>query len=90
MAYTNITMNSSLLRLIVFGLLMATTGCATKPESAALEKKEQPASSQLAEAPLGSRIRKRSNIAPTGGTHREDIEAQRVQAGAQAVGTANK
>lgn len=71
------------------GLTLAMAGCATKPESAALEPKEQKDSSQLAEAPLGSRIRKRTNIAPTGGTNREDLEAQRAQAGARAVGAGN-
>lgn len=80
-------MSSSLLRVVAVGLLASTLGCATKPESAALERKEQPASGQLAEAPLGSRIRKRNNVSPTGGTNREDIESQRVQAAAQAVGT---
>ncbi len=79
-------MNSLLLRTMAVGLLVATMGCATKSDSAATEKKEQPAGGQVAEAPLGSRIRKRTNVAPTGGTNREDIEQQRTQAAAQAVG----
>ncbi|HEY1110625.1 MAG TPA: hypothetical protein VGE76_18385 [Opitutaceae bacterium] len=79
-------MKSLCVRAMAAGLLVAMTGCVTKSESAALERKEQQASGPLAEAPLGSRIRKRTNIAPTGGTTREDIEQQRAQAGAQAVG----
>ncbi len=61
-------------------------GCAARTE-----EKPDPATGQsrTAEAPLGSRIKRKSDIAPVLGATREDLEATKLQQGAIAVGIAN-
>lgn len=61
-------------------------GCAGTPESAGLER-EAPAP-RMADAPLGSRVKRPTNIAPTSGGTRNDVEQARVQSGAIATGMA--
>ena len=56
-------------------------GCASQTKTA---EKEDP--NVLVEAPLGSRIKKKSNAAPLSGATREDIENARVMQGAQQTG----
>ncbi len=63
------------------------SGCASQ-SSAALDRKEKEA--PLAEAPLGSRIKKRNNSAPVSGTHRENLEQARAQAGAVSSAIVNR
>lgn len=71
------------LSLIVAAASLAMTGCATTAKTDEQKNKDQ----RLAqEAPLGSRIRKKSNVAPVLGATRDDIERARVQQGAVATG----
>jgi hypothetical protein len=72
-------------RLLIIVALAAASGCVSQPESVALAEPADVA----AEAPLGSRIKKRSAIAPTSGVSREDIEQSRVQANAIRTGIVN-
>lgn len=80
-------------RFIVFGILGASlaagvSGCVSQPGSRALERGKEPVAA--AEAPLGSRIKKRSSIAPVQGATRNDVEQARVQAGAAQTGAFNR
>jgi hypothetical protein len=62
-------------------------GCATATESA---KKEAPDNAVAAtEAPLGSRIKRKTTVNPINSSNREMIEQQRVQQGAIATGMVN-
>jgi hypothetical protein len=80
-------MNSRILAgLAVVAASFMGSGC-TSQSSAVLDRKEKEA--PLAEAPLGSRIKKRNNAAPISGTHREDLEQSRAQAGIVATGIVN-
>ena len=63
------------------------TGCATKTETT--EQKED-SSRVAAEAPLGSRIKKRTNVAPVTGATRQDIENAKVQQGIHQAGVVNR
>lgn len=64
----------------------AVTGCTTRDKTAGKEK-EEPA--ELTEAPLGSRIKRKSTVNPVDSATREMIEQQRVQQGAIEVGKVN-
>lgn len=64
----------------------AMTGCITGDQTAAKEKKEPAA---LSEAPLGSRIKRKTTTSPTTSSTREQLEQQRAQQGAIAAGMVN-
>jgi len=70
------------LLLLAVGCVMA--GCTTRDKTAA---QEQPA--ELAEAPLGSRIKRKTTVNPVDSATREMIEQQRVQQGAIEAGMVN-
>ncbi len=70
--------------LLAAGCVM--TGCTTRDKTAAQEP-EEPAG--LAEAPLGSRIKRKSTVNPIDSATREMIEQQRVQQGVMEVGKVN-
>lgn len=72
---------------VAAAVLVIGSGCASQ-SSAALDRKEKEA--PLAEAPLGSRIKKRNNTAPISGAHREDLEQSRAQAGAVSSAIVNR
>lgn len=55
------------------------TSCASPDKSAGKEDKEKPTA--MTEAPLGSRIKRKSTINPVSGATREQIEQQRVMQG---------
>ena len=59
-------------------------GCATRTTAA--EDKVTGESEVVQEAPLGSRIRKRTKIAPVSEATRQDVENARVQQGMQQTG----
>lgn len=64
-------------------LALSAAGCASTSETSADKKSDQ---RLVQEAPLGSRIRKRTNVTPVLGASREDIERARVQQGAIQTG----
>lgn len=68
--------------------MIGLAGCAADAGSAALGRDAQV--SAAGEPPLGSRIRKKSGVAPLAGATREDVEQARVQAGAAQVGEFNR
>lgn len=70
------------------GLAAAVTGCVSASASPALERGKEPVAA--ADAPLGSRIKKRSSLAPVQGGTRNDVEQARVQAGAAQTGAFNR
>lgn len=72
---------TALLALLALIGSAALTGCATNTTKETAQE-NQP----VEEAPLGSRIKRRTNINPTAGVSREDIENGRVQDAARAVG----
>ncbi len=76
------------LTLSVSLLCLGLCGCATSRT----EEEATPSSDRLAtvEAPLGSRIKRKSDIAPRIGANREDIEQTKVRQGAIQVGVANE
>ena len=78
-------MSQPLPRTLLVVALAGATGCATQSQSAAFA---EPAN-VTAEVPLGSRIKKKSPIAPTSGVQREEIEQTRAQAGAIRAGIVN-
>lgn len=57
-------------------------GCASRTQ----KPEEGDAKQVVQEAPLGSRIRKKSNVSPVSGATRDDIERQRIQQGAIETG----
>lgn len=63
------------------------TGCVSKTETA---EPDEGRSKVAGEAPLGSRIKKRTNVAPVSGATRQDIDNARVQQGIQQAGTVNR
>jgi hypothetical protein len=81
-------MNTHFLRGALLLLTLGMVGCATKADSAAIDRK--PPQQAEAEAPLGSRIRKRNAAAPVSGALRETIEQGRVQQNAIDTGAANR
>lgn len=75
----------SLQWLLIVSLGLA--GCASRTESA---KKKAPDDSVAAtEAPLGSRIKRKTTVNPIDSATREMIEQQRVQQGVMEVGKVN-
>ncbi|HEY0864578.1 MAG TPA: hypothetical protein VGD97_10780 [Lacunisphaera sp.] len=70
------------LLLLAVGCVMA--GCTTRDKTAA---QEEPA--ELTEAPLGSRIKRKSTVNPIDSATREMIEQQRVQQGVMEAGKVN-
>lgn len=64
----------------------AMTGCTTRDNTAGKDKEESVA---LTEAPLGSRIKRKSTVNPIDSATREMIEQQRVQQGVMEVGKVN-
>lgn len=64
----------------------AMTGCTTRDKTDGKEK-EEPAA--LTEAPLGSRIKRKTTVNPITSSTREMIEQQRVQQGAIEAGMVN-
>lgn len=64
----------------------AVAGCTSRDKTAAKEKPEPTA---LSEAPLGSRIKRKSTVNPIDSAAREMIEQQRVQQGAIEAGMVN-
>lgn len=72
----------SLLMLLAVSCVL--TSCASPDKSAGKEEKEEPTA--MTEAPLGSRIRKRTKIAPVSEATRQDVENARVQQGMQQTG----
>jgi len=62
------------------------TGCTTRDKTAAKEQ-EEPAA--LTEAPLGSRIKRKSTASPITSSTREQLEQQRAQQGAISAGMVN-
>ena len=75
---------STILAILITSIL---TGCASKPEKV---EQEEEGSKVAVEAPLGSRIKKRSNVAPVSGATRQDIDNARVQQGIQQTGAVNR
>lgn len=73
------------LQILAFAAVAAFSGsgCATSTEKIDDKKNEQ---KLVQDAPLGSRIRKKSSIPPVSGATRDDIERQRVQQGAIETG----
>jgi hypothetical protein len=59
-------------------------GCATTTDPAFASADAKPA-----QAPLGSRIKRATNMAPTSGVNREEIEQAKVQSGIIRTGIAN-
>lgn len=82
-------MKTNALRVGFVALTVGMAGCASGEQSAALER-DKAQSRATADAPLGSRIRKKSNMAPVMGATREDLEQARVQAGAIEAGKVNR
>ena len=64
----------------------AATGCTT-PDKTAGKEKEEPVA--LGEAPLGSRIKRKTTVNPITSSTREQLEQQRVQQGAIEAGMVN-
>jgi hypothetical protein len=64
----------------------AVSGCTTRGKSAGKEKEEP---TELTEAPLGSRIKRKPTVNPITSATREMIEQQRVQQGAVEAGMVN-
>jgi hypothetical protein len=73
--------------LVVLSAFLVVSGCATRTETS---EQEEPKQKVAVEAPLGSRIKKRSNVAPVSGATRQDIENAKVQQGIQQTGAANR
>jgi len=65
--------------LLVAAVCCAATGCTT-PDKTAWQDKEEPAA--LTEAPLGSRIKRKTTVNPVTTNTREQLEQQRAQQGA--------
>jgi len=80
------------LSLIATCLLIAAgglVGCASRTTTAGEDKAAQE-SEVVQEAPLGSRIRKRTKVAPVSEATRQDVENARVQQGMQQTGAVNR
>lgn len=77
------------LRIVLSILLVGSVlgGCATQPKQA---EAENPAERVAVEAPLGSRIKKRTNITPVSGANRQDIDNARVMQGQHQAGVVNR
>ena len=63
-------------------------GCASQTTTA--EDKAARESEVVQEAPLGSRIKKKTKIAPVSEATRQDVENARVQQGMQQTGAVNR
>jgi len=68
-------------------IVFALGGCATQPKQA---EAPEPNERVAVEAPLGSRIKKRTNITPVSGANREDIDNARVMQGQHQAGVVNR
>lgn len=66
-------------RLLVLAVCGAVTGCTTPDKTAGQDKKEP---AELTEAPLGSRIKRKTTVNPITTSTREQLEQQRAQQGA--------
>ncbi len=73
-------------RLLLLAVCCAVTGC-TSPDKTAGKEKEGP--TELTEAPLGSRIKRKTTVNPITTSTREQLEQQRAQQGAIAAGMVN-
>lgn len=67
--------------LILLLAALITSGCATT-DSASQSHEQRNATTQV-EAPLGSRIRKKTAINPVMGANRDDVETSRIQQNAE-------
>ena len=81
-------MNPSVFRCLVFATCLSLgSGCATKT---ATNDPQEERPKVAAEAPVGSRVKKRTNAAPVSGATRQDIENAKVQQGLHQQGVANR
>jgi hypothetical protein len=66
---------------------MLTPACATRTTTSGADTPGQAISEN---APLGSRIKKRTGVSPVSGITREDVENAKVMQGAQQTGAAQR
>ena len=74
--------NSLRLAWLAVGILLV-AGCATTTQDPMFVE------TKATEAPLGSRIKRATSVAPTSGINRQEVEQQNVQAGAVRQGIYN-